>query len=269
MAGPVEAADRHCDAVPEAEQPLCRILARCEALTAEDAKDECVRTARALGKMLQDDADRESGADPMSGADRESGADRQSGAEQATEPVPEAERPRWRRWLRRPGRTAPEQPETVSAPVAVVSEPASAPGPADQDPAPVAPPAPPPSRITEADADEVEITETVVDRTVFEIPRRFEGNVTAFRRLVRDRQLIAVDDRLLFLGDVADESNIEVGDTVLVRRTSSMFGGERYIITGPSERSIAGRRILCERVELNKVNRNRCATLVGTETSPD
>ena len=244
FAGGAVWADADCDALPEAEQPLCRILARCEALADEDAKDECLRTARALGAMLQGDD-----------------------AGSPTEAAHQAERPRWRRWLRLPGRTAPEQPETASAPVAAAPEPDPAPPPAKPEPAPVAPPAP--SHIVETDANEVGIAETVVDRTVFDIPRRFEGSVTAFRRLVRDRQLIAVDDRLLFLGDVADESNIEVGDTVLVRRTSSMFGGERYIITGPSERSIAGRRILCERIELNKVNRNRCATLVGTETSPD
>ena len=239
------AATPDCDAVADDERPLCRIMARCEALTDHDAKTECLRTAEALGAMLRDDP-----AEPVS----------------AVAPVDAAseERPRWRRWLRLPGRSAPVQPAVAeSAPAPAM------PPDAKQEPEHVAPPAPPPARAGEAVGPEVAITQTVVDRTVFEIPGRFEGVVTAFRRLVRDRQLIAVDDRLLFLGDVADESNIEVGDAVLVRRTSRMFGGERYIITGPSERSVSGRRILCERIELNKVNRSRCANLVGVRAETE
>ena len=45
-----------------------------------------------------------------------------------------------------------------------------------------------------------------------EIPRQFSAVVTAYRDLVRDRQLLVLDDRLLFKGDNAASSAIEVGD---------------------------------------------------------
>ena len=114
------------------------------------------------------------------------------------------------------------------------------------------------------DVTEVTITQTTVDRTVLEIPEHFFGEVTAHRKLVRDRQLIAVDDRVLFEGDVWRESKIREGNRVEVQKVSSLFG-ERYRIIGPSKRAVTANRIRCERFELNSDDRRKCALLPDGE----
>ena len=128
-------------------------------------------------------------------------------------------------------------------------------------------PAPPATTADTVDADdsapaitEVAITRTTVDRTVLDVPEHFFGEVTAHRKLVRDRQLIAVDDRALFEGDVWRESKIRPGHRVEVQKVSSLFG-ERYRIIGPSKRAVTANRIRCERVELNTDDRRKCALL--------
>ena len=128
-------------------------------------------------------------------------------------------------------------------------------------------PAPPATATDTVDADdsapaitEVAITRTTVDRTVLDVPEHFFGEVTAHRKLVRDRQLIAVDDRALFEGDVWRESKIRPGHRVEVQKVSSLFG-ERYRIIGPSKRAVTANRIRCERVELNTDDRRKCALL--------
>jgi len=108
-----------------------------------------------------------------------------------------------------------------------------------------------------AKVDAEAVSEHIVDRKVLDIPNRFSADITALRRLVRDRQLVAVDNQLLFEGDVSAESALKLGDRVEIRRISRAFG-ERYRIIGPSQRPIMARRIFCERVELSKQSRRRC-----------
>ena len=141
----------------------------------------------------------------------------------------------------------------------VVAPPAQAPErPVDiQKPKPAQPEAAPP-----ASEPEAVVSERTVDRKVLDIPRRFSGEITALRRLVRDRQLIAVDNQLLFDGDVAAESALKTGDRVDIQRISAF--GERYRITGPSQRAVTTRRILCERVDLGRQSRSRCL-MVGRD----
>ena len=85
----------------------------------------------------------------------------------------------------------------------------------------------------------------LVRRQEYDIPRRFTGVVTRQRDLVYDRQLIVVDDELLFEGENAEESALDPGDEVDVRRRSRFYG-HSYRITGPSRRVVEARRILCE-----------------------
>lgn len=122
-------------------------------------------------------------------------------------------------------------------------------------------PAPEGKRVEAAPEDApARVSETTVERKILSIPKQFVGDVTAHRRLVRNKQLIAVDGQLLFEGDVAAESNLSLGDSVEVRKMSSAFG-ERYRILGPSKRAVRARRILCERVDLSSKTRQRCAML--------
>ena len=95
-----------------------------------------------------------------------------------------------------------------------------------------------------------------------EIPKRFTAEVTAHRDLVRDRQLVVLDDKLLFEGDNAASSAIKVGDEVNVVKASSLRG-RRYQISGPSKRRFDALRIRCERTDLNVDNRRKCDGMMG------
>ncbi|MCY3813415.1 MAG: hypothetical protein OXH15_16595 [Gammaproteobacteria bacterium] len=97
-----------------------------------------------------------------------------------------------------------------------------------------------------------------------EIPRRFTAEVTAHRKLVRDRQLLVLDDKLLFEGDNASSSAIGLGDVVKVVKASS-FRGRKYQITGPTRRSFEALRIRCERTDLGTDNRRKCNGMMGGE----
>ena len=94
------------------------------------------------------------------------------------------------------------------------------------------------------------------------IPKRYTGEVTALKNLVRDRQLIALDNELLFEAELAPGGKLKVGDRVRVSRISS-FLGNRFQLIGPNRRPVNATRIRCERVkeELNPQNRNRCLLL--------
>lgn len=104
------------------------------------------------------------------------------------------------------------------------------------------------------------MTETVA-RQVFAIPKRFSAKVTAHRILVRDRQLLALDDTLLFEGKEAAASRIEVGDRVDVVKASTLRG-RTFQITGPKKHTVTALRIRCELVELGAGNRRKCAALL-------
>ena len=128
---------------------------------------------------------------------------------------------------------------------------------------------PAPLTEAEAEADSVTPTEDVVPpqrrsfirrlvrRQEYDIPRRFSGVVTRQRDLVYDRQLIVVDNELLFEGDSAEESALAPGDEVEVRRRSRFYG-HSYRITGPSRRVVEARRVLCEAdAEMQSVDTRR------------
>ena len=103
----------------------------------------------------------------------------------------------------------------------------------------------------------------LVRRQEYDIPRRFTGVVTRQRDLVYDRQLIVIDDELLFEGENAAESALDAGDEVDVRR-KSRFYGHSYRITGPTRRAVEARRILCEAdAAAQSVDTRRKCTFVG------
>ena len=95
-----------------------------------------------------------------------------------------------------------------------------------------------------------------------EIPRRFTAEVTAYRDLVRDRQLVVLDDKLLFEGDNAASSALRVGDQVRVVKVSSRRG-RSYQITGPTRRYFTALRIRCEFADLSADNRRKCDRMMG------
>lgn len=210
-----------CASVPEAERTVCELQARCVGIEDAERRQECLAAAETLRRTL-------AAPDALE----------TETARAADAPEAEAE-PRRGIWGRVTGllkrdRPAPEPPPAQTAEEAAVPD--------------------------EPTISEVMISQTTVDRTVLDIPERFFGEVTAQRKLVRDRQLIVVDDRVLFEGDVWRESKIRKGNRVEVQKVSSLFG-ERYRILGPSKRAVTANRIRCERVELNTDDRRKCALL--------
>ena len=107
----------------------------------------------------------------------------------------------------------------------------------------------------------VRVTREAVQRDVFTIPSSFTGTVTGHQRLVRDKQLIVVDNQLIFEGDVAEESRLRVGDEVSIRRTATRLRSERYVIVGPLKRSIMARRVQCELIDRSAQTKARCAQI--------
>ena len=123
------------------------------------------------------------------------------------------------------------------------------------------PPAPPPPQPAQPDA-EVRSSVVVqrVEQEVFDIPDRFEAQVTHRRQLIRDRQLLALDGKLLFESDNASSSGIRVGQRVDVTRASSRRG-RTFQIYGPSKRTVTALRVRCERFDLSIDNSRKCALL--------
>ena len=227
-----------CASVPEAERAVCELQARCVGIEDAEQRQECLAAAETLRRTLAVPEALET--EPIR-------------AVEAPKAVSDAEaeaEPRRGIWGRVTGLLKRDRPQPANVPAPLPAQTA------DQAAEPM-------SETTidpEPTLSEVAITRTTVDRTVLEIPSHFTGEVTAQRKLVRDRQLIAVDDRVLFEGDVWRESKIRKGDRVEVQKVSSLFG-ERYRIIGPSKRAVTANRIRCERVELNTDDRRKCSLL--------
>ena len=91
----------------------------------------------------------------------------------------------------------------------------------------------------------------------FVIPKQFDGVITAVVPLARDRQLISIDDRLVFEGT----SVFDLGDTVDVVRLSNVGAG-RFRITSSVGRPANMARIRCERQDdLRRDHRRKCRVL--------
>ena len=117
------------------------------------------------------------------------------------------------------------------------------------------------------DKPEETVKTTTVERSVLTIPKRYTGEITALKILVRDRQLVALDNQLLFEAEPALGVKLKVGDQVRVTRISS-FLGNRFQLIGPNRRPISASRIQCERVkeDLNPQSRSRCLMLGDSST---
>lgn len=200
--------------------------AGCRRLSDHEKRTECLRLAANLRRALETETA------PVDSAER-------------TEPKPS------------PAASAPAAGAPAAGEEAAAASVRDDSDPQQARPAVSAPPQADIGQTVVAEVDAQAVSEHIVDRKVLDIPNRFSADITALRRLVRDRQLVAVDNQLLFEGDVSAESALKLGDRVEIRRISRAFG-ERYRIIGPSQRPIMARRIFCERVELSKQSRRRC-----------
>lgn len=220
-------ADVNCDSLPEAQRPMCLMVQACATLADERSRRECFDAA--AGRFTES----------------EPSQPRQPIAVEDREPEPDA------------AEQSPSQMRTVEEPRIVESVPETV--------------EPERSAGAKSDPDRERVGTLGAVRRLFtrssasagpEIPKRFTAEVTAHRDLVRDRQLVVLDDKLLFEGDNAASSAIKVGDEVNVVKASSLRG-RRYQISGPSKRRFDALRIRCERTDLNVDNRRKCDGMMG------
>ena len=221
-----------CGQLPESRQPLCWTVLSCAAIEDEDRRRECFLSAL---DEAEEQADVASELLDVVGP-------RSSVPVSPLSPAPAGA------VRAEPGAAAMEvsTTETATAPAA---------GP-DDEAEPAAPPPPAPNRPT--------VAKETVERTVLSIPKRFSAEVTAVRSLIHNRQLIVLDNQLLFESDRARESRLEVGDQVEVVRASSFFG-RRYRISGPARGAVTATRLRCELIELGAATRRKCALIEGIE----
>jgi len=231
LSGEGTEADRNCDGLPEAQRPMCLMVQACATLPDEKSRRECFRAA----------ADGFTQSEP--------GQPQQPKVAEDRQPERDAER--------QPPRQMRTAAESEDEPRMADSEPQRA----ERER----------SAGTESGADRQRTGTLGAVRRLFsrssapagpEIPKRFTAQVTAHRDLVRDRQLLVLDDKLLFEGDNAASSAIQVGDEVNVVKSSSLRG-RRYQISGPSKRRFEALRIRCERTDLNVDNRRKCDGMMG------
>lgn len=218
------------------------MVVACGAMESQERREECFRVAAETLQAPEGDSAPavESTQTPIE-EDRTPEATTAPAAiptvtEDAVEPTASEEAPKRRRWFR-----WRKRPKAVEEAQEVVEEP---------------PQAAPTSAI---------VTETVA-REVLTIPRRFSATVTAHTALVRDRQLLVLDDKLLFEADNRRSAAIVEGARVDVVKASSMRG-RSFQIVGPSKRAVSALRIRCEDSDLTRETRRKCALLDRGATS--
>ena len=154
------------------------------------------------------------------------------------------------------------QPRPTVDPREASSEPAAASNPATGVEAPTI--ASSPTARTDQGAVQSGVSERTVSQAVLSVPNRFSAKVTAVYALTRDRQLVALDNKLVFEGRQASIARLRVGDPVDVVRASAFFG-RRFRMTGPSHRPFTGSRIRCERLDLSDSNRRKCEAVLDVK----
>ncbi|MDE0660410.1 MAG: hypothetical protein OXI79_12255 [Gammaproteobacteria bacterium] len=254
VATPILADEQDCLKLPKDEQPFCLMMLSCSAIDDAERRKECFDgvIARYQGERTDSDVAQppESQVQPTATAE----------PAQAVEPAPAVEPAQSvepRETAEPVERDEPTEAQSAADAVErpwwrrVVRVPRLIRGRSD-------PPATPPQPETTAPAPTV--GERSVERTVLDIPKRFTAEVTYVRKLVHDRQLVVLDDKLLFETERAAYSRLEAGDSVRVVRTSALFG-ERYSVAGTTGGAVKASRVQCERTDLGAENRRKCALL--------
>ena len=213
-------AEDNCDGLPPNQRAACLMVLACAAIDDDARREECFRVA---AERFAAPGEATGIPDPDSPTD---------------DPVSAA----------LPETRADVRPGPVpSRPVVEPSSIRPTPAPAEDKPtASARPKSPAPA-----------VEQSSVQTTVLTIPDRFTAEVTRVRPLLRDRQLVVLDGKLLFEGGQAMVSRLKVGDEVRVSRASSLFGN-RFRILGPGHRPFTAARIRCERLELTLDKQRKC-----------
>lgn len=95
-------------------------------------------------------------------------------------------------------------------------------------------------------------------------PDSFSAEVTGIHQSILDRQVIALDNSYLFVGEHARRARLRVGQVVEVRRMKSRFrAGRTWRISGPSRSPVDVLRVRCESDDIGSDDRRRCERMLG------
>ncbi len=202
---------------------LCDAMARCAAAADTDVRTTCTGNAlRSGGARALDQALRARAADAESGT---AAADRVVAVPAVRAPTP--------------------PPVSKAAPVAAAKKPEVAP-------------------VTKTPAQPTGPGRSLADdgeskgKSTRSLPRRFEASVIKVRKLIRDRQLVVLDNELLFEGE---GPVFDVGEAVEVIKRGRI--GRSYTVSGNSGRQRVMKPIECDRDSRDKsqVTMRKCAML--------
>lgn len=94
-------------------------------------------------------------------------------------------------------------------------------------------------------------------------PDRFTGEVTRIHQSVLDRQVIALDNRYVFVSEQAAQARLKVGQPVeAVKARSRIRAGRTWRLTGPSRRPVDAFRARCEHDDIGSDDRRRCERML-------
>lgn len=221
------AQSQECEGLADDNKALCQLMVACAAIDDADRREECFRVAANTVR------------DTPIGSRRETAPAADTPTPNVTE---EESPPRMRETV--PARPAPPAVDTTERASAAPAEGTK-------------------PRWRERIAsvlrrdDSGPVVAKQVQRTSFEIPKRFSAIVTSVHRSGRNRGLVVLDGTLLFESDRAGEGNLRVGDEVRVVRASRLYG-KRFQITGPSRRPFVADRVRCERDDITPATRRQC-----------
>ncbi len=95
-------------------------------------------------------------------------------------------------------------------------------------------------------------------------PDRFRAEVTGIHQSILDRQVIALDNSYVFVGEHARRARLEVGHVVEVHRMTSRFrSGRTWRIAGPSRSPVEVFRVRCESDDIGRDDRRRCERMLA------
>lgn len=94
-------------------------------------------------------------------------------------------------------------------------------------------------------------------------PDHFTGEVTRIHQSVLDRQVIALDNRYVFMSEQAAQARFKVGQPVeAVKARSRIRAGRTWRLTGPSRRPVDAFRARCELDDIGSDDRRRCERML-------
>ncbi len=230
-----------CDRLAGSQQMLCVAMTRCAMIDAREARSGCVSAVLQAVGVSQS---------PMSQSAPLSPAPAGTTVARPTEPPRVTESNTMQESMpQTPAKTTPQTAAQTALQIAVPS-PQRAPATAVMEQQPVTSSVP-----VRPERDVTPSTGKLMSGS--EIPKKFSASVVSTRGLIRDRQIVLLDNYLVFEGEGPE---FDVGTTVNVSKRG--FFGDAYTITSRKSRSKVFSRLRCEDPQRSEATERKCSALM-------